>query len=341
DLVIRELSPHDRIRYSLACRETRDYVASFNERAFHVARILRRYFPDASVLSKFRYLQYYLDILISGSTALQFLERTTYNNTDLDLYMNYEAVPQFKRFLETTAGYVWTPRCPHETSAYRNLYEAYATVSPHIPYEARGIVKVFNFLCEGETVQVIATKNGPMDAILGFHSTCVMNVITFSHAYSLFPYTTFHSNANVRISRRFTSAPAILTYKAAIEKYERRGWQSAYIPSSDVYLRLCSEFRTGLRYVGDSSSWTVALEGIAGDVLGTTGLGLEPRLMGREMDPVRCNSWFQKVDGRKFSVFNDNSRPYGFDKNFTFKYTLSLARLAMQDGLFDMNDRYR
>ncbi|THU87492.1 hypothetical protein K435DRAFT_681572, partial [Dendrothele bispora CBS 962.96] len=285
DLVIRELSPRDRLRYSLACRETCDYVTSFNERAFRVAHVLRRYFPDASLLSKFRYLQYYLDVVISGSTALQFLERTTFKNADLDLYMNYEAVPQFKRFLEA-AGYVWTPRCPHEMTAYCNLYEVYATVPPHIPYEARGIVKVFNFLREGETVQVIATKNGPMDAILGFHSTCVMNVITFSHAYSLFPYTTFHSNANVRIARRFSSAPAIMTYKAAIEKYEQRGWQSAFIPSSDVYLKLCSEFRTGLRYVGDSLCWTVALEGIANDVLGTTGLGLEPRFMGREMDPI-------------------------------------------------------
>ncbi|THU82759.1 hypothetical protein K435DRAFT_563525, partial [Dendrothele bispora CBS 962.96] len=261
DFLIRELSPIDRVSYGLACKETRKYVASFDSRAFRIGRVLRRYFPDPSVLSKFQFLQYYLNILISGSTALQFFERSTYKTADLDLYLNYESVPQLKSFLEANAGYVWAPGCAHEMAAYRNLYEG-EVVTPHIPYEARGIVKVFNFEREDAKVQVIATKNGPMDAILGFHSTVVLNVITFSHAYSLFPYTTFHENANIRIARRFPSARAIMAYKAAIEKYESRGWQSAFVPSSDVYLKLCSEFRNGVRYVGDPSCWTVTLESI-------------------------------------------------------------------------------
>ncbi|THU94161.1 hypothetical protein K435DRAFT_579369, partial [Dendrothele bispora CBS 962.96] len=259
DNLISELSPVDRFRYSLACKQARAYVVSFEERAFRVGRVLRRYFPDSLVLRRFRRLQYRLNILISGSTALQFFNRSFYASADLDLYVNYSCVPEVRKFLETHAGYNWVPRSHEERVAHYRLYEA-SVVTP--AYENRGIVGVFNFERKTERVQVIATRHGPMDAVLGFHSTCVMNVITFSHAYSLFPYTSFHYSANITIARRFCCARSLLTSSAAIQKYEDRGWASALVPSSDVYLMRCSEFRKGVRYVGDPSTWVVKLEEI-------------------------------------------------------------------------------
>ncbi|KAI0638623.1 hypothetical protein C8Q77DRAFT_1215387 [Trametes polyzona] len=78
--------------------------------------------------------------------------------------------------------------------------------------------------CEPDVykVQVIVAKNTPMEAILAFHSTCVMNVISYEKAYCLFPRATLEerrsllsSSCRGRSKRRATG----------LAKYTRRGFK--------------------------------------------------------------------------------------------------------------------
>ncbi|KAF9065893.1 hypothetical protein BDP27DRAFT_1366057 [Rhodocollybia butyracea] len=50
-----------------------------------------------------------------------------------------------------------------------------------------GFAGVYNSVKAGMKIQLITARNSALDIILNFHSTIVMNVISHSHAYSLYP----------------------------------------------------------------------------------------------------------------------------------------------------------
>jgi hypothetical protein len=72
------------LRFSSINRAMHEIVLSYMMRAFNIDRILSRFFPDPNA---FRVLQRQTATLISGSQALQFLDRTFYPESDLDLYL--------------------------------------------------------------------------------------------------------------------------------------------------------------------------------------------------------------------------------------------------------------
>ena len=116
---------------------------------------------------------------------------------------------------------------------------------------------------------------------------CVMNLISHSHAYSLYPYATFEERVSIH-----TPTPASVIrmdkHKKAREKYTRRGWSMAPTPSAAAYLRPNSEFRNALRCVGDSKCWIIPLEPL--DVLEETSL-YQDISMHLEGDVVRAHAW--------------------------------------------------
>jgi len=88
-----------------------------------------------------------------------------------------------------------------------------------------------------------------------------MNLISHSHAYSLYPKATFEDRVSICMS-----APTSISHteldkrKAARDKYVHRGWLIVPAPTAAAYLCPNSEFRNGLRYVGDPQCWIVPLE---------------------------------------------------------------------------------
>src|SRR5882762_8146146 len=76
-------SPVTIIRLSWTCRAVRNIVEWYVQHTFDINRHLSRYFPDPKA---FRSVQARTATLIGGSNALQFLDRTVYENADLDLY---------------------------------------------------------------------------------------------------------------------------------------------------------------------------------------------------------------------------------------------------------------
>ncbi|KAJ8693184.1 hypothetical protein PTI98_010425 [Pleurotus ostreatus] len=122
-----------------------------------------------------------------------------------------------------------------------------------------------------------------MEVILGFHSTVVMNLITASHAYSLYGEETLERKISLPVDSA-RSDLAIGNLEAAKSKYVARGW--TMIPTQAEALRRKAFKGWTARHVGDSKCWVVNLPVKRADLFKTT-------------DPLRKNEW---ALGYKFGV---------------------------------------
>ncbi|PBK62671.1 hypothetical protein ARMSODRAFT_1024652 [Armillaria solidipes] len=239
DLLFRDLAPLDLYNYSKANREACQSITSFRKRAYTLNKYLLPYFTQEQI-TQFRALRKKLGVLISGSTAIQFFEREEYKDSDLDLYVNYSQGYAVKTFL-LKAGYHFRPRSTQEQTFEANADRVARMVHP----------QVFDFYnAADKKIQLIASKYSPVDAILQFHSTCVMNFITHSHAYSLYARATFAERRSVP-----SRANGPREVKAR-EKYNDRGWKTIKVSRDDP----AAEFHDILRRVGDKYCWVIPLD---------------------------------------------------------------------------------
>lgn len=180
------LTPLEFLRLTKTCCKANVVVNSYVKRAFNINSFLLRFFSDPLA---FRSLQARTNTLISGSSALQFFDRTFYPESDLDLYLSMDAIEKVAEWLVGTAGYTFSP---HERQL-GELDEALAAIrfppttdvvamatAEHPIYGSRGIRGVFTFTkpaadatAPALKVQCIVAKLSPMRLILDFHSsTC-------------------------------------------------------------------------------------------------------------------------------------------------------------------------
>ncbi|THU97394.1 hypothetical protein K435DRAFT_857616 [Dendrothele bispora CBS 962.96] len=279
-LIFRQLSPVARYRYALTCKQSDSLVSEYNRDTFRVRRVLARFFDTLLDIMQFRVLQYELGMLISGSAALQFFDDSVYPESDLDVYIELdrggERMERLGRFL-MDRGYTFSPILDQPNDFYQALVDALVARSlwaqghgqqledafQQFPqwegYAGNGMAAIFNFAKGGKHVQVITCRHTPLEVILHFHSTCVMNITTHSHAYSFYPYTTFEDRVSVHVPTFTTGRDK---HKRARAKYARRGWTMVPTPSASTYLRRRpnSEFRNGMRAVGDQNCWVIRLE---------------------------------------------------------------------------------
>jgi len=100
-------------------------------------------------------------------------------------------------------------------------------------------------------IQLIRTEKSPVLAILNFHSTCIMNFITNSTAYSLYPFSTYCRKTSLVCGTNKT--PTMTT----IEKYEKHGWspEFAYTDEELMTNATASECKKNIRRIGDTNCW--------------------------------------------------------------------------------------
>ncbi|KAF8961522.1 hypothetical protein BDZ97DRAFT_1828663 [Flammula alnicola] len=263
DFLLDGLSPAELFRYGRTCKDAYYTVNSYIRRRFQLDKLLERYFTPHETL-RFRELQFQTGMFISGSTALQFFDRTVYPESDLDLYVEY-------RFREPIAlwlakiGYKYAPRPNSAIVSLEQALEVVPTGAPFIPYSrhvfhqtgAKGYFQsafVLNFEKHNpyRKVQLITSHRSPFERILNFHSTCVMNIITHDKAYSLFPRGTFEE-------RRSLIYIADNRCAAARAKYASRGWAQSRDITRDEFDDPRSAFSRGDRFPGDSKCWTMPI----------------------------------------------------------------------------------
>ncbi|KAJ3845792.1 hypothetical protein EV368DRAFT_90088 [Lentinula lateritia] len=68
-------------------------------------------------------------------------------------------------------------------------------------------------------IQLIATRGSPLETILSFHSTCIMNLLTYRAACCLFPQLTLEEKMTLLID---LVSPLIEIQDTAVRKYGMR-----------------------------------------------------------------------------------------------------------------------
>lgn len=130
-------------------------------------------------------------MLISGSTALQFFDRSEYPGSDLDLYVEHRYAGVIGEWLQRL-GYSFVPR---EKRQSHKFDEAHREAPPGDRegqgifssdgegYFGRGVAGVFNFhqYHPDRKIQLITSLYSPLEVILHFHSSVFVCLSPFSH----------------------------------------------------------------------------------------------------------------------------------------------------------------
>ncbi|KAJ8093638.1 hypothetical protein PM082_023430 [Marasmius tenuissimus] len=231
-------------------------ITSYERHVHSVDKLLLRFFSSVQI-RRFREVQATEGFLISGSVALQFFARVEWHDSDLDLYCYPGHFKQLVGLL-LMFRYQFAPLQGGPTDLAEALRSATHTLQNPFVYTSNGISSVISFtkvvLGVKRKVQVVVCKNAPFEAILSFHSSCVMNFISATHAFSLYPYSTLHLHENVQLVTSYRA-------QAALRKYSDCGWMLVTSSAPSCGLRLAYEFARD-RAVGDKATWIMSLGGI-------------------------------------------------------------------------------
>ncbi|KAG0706494.1 hypothetical protein DFH29DRAFT_1076935 [Suillus ampliporus] len=244
---------------------------------------------------------------------------TFYPESDLDLYAHPGHVYELVEWLESV-GYKFEPSQYQEKDWHSHVSVDWDGTVKRTNRADRAlahdldlmwypdIAGVYTFkrfvAMDGATVelkvQVMETTCNPIEAIMKFHSTCVMNIITFDAAYSFYPVATFEERSALKI-------PGSRHRPDVIEKYVKRGWRVYAVFRPGDIMRLCTSpfFPNKTWWVGDRHCWSIPLD--------TSGVKPRPALSQSSeqfpWDPSIHNGWIMsyedsRVAGQKEPVMN-------------------------------------
>ncbi|KAI0649612.1 hypothetical protein C8Q79DRAFT_997722 [Trametes meyenii] len=247
------LSPKDVLLLSRACHNTKQAVSCYIQVAYDINATLARFFTESNT-SSFRTLQARMGTLISGSCALQFFDRVVYPDSDLDIYV----YPQHRR---EVGNWILGTRFAFAPSRSQDLAFAHAvahTENKGLHYAMPGVSSIFTFLRQTTgkplKVQIIVARRSPMEVILGFHSTCVMNVIAYNKAYCLFPRATLEERRSLLT---WSSQGRAKRRIEGLVKYSARGFRMLEFLEDNEVITSQPErsFPLKPRWMGDSDTW--------------------------------------------------------------------------------------
>ncbi|CAL1699941.1 unnamed protein product [Somion occarium] len=285
DLIFHACTARTLVRLLRTCRAVNVAVKEYISRAFNVHRLLSRYFSDPMA---FRYIQACTGTLISGSAALQFFDRSLYPDSDLDLYVPMPWRKKVGHFL-LAQGYKFEPY-PFQHPTFDVAISDRRVVTARGLYgNLKGIAGVFTFekkSARGEElkVQIIVAVRSTMEVILRFHSTCVMNVISFDRAYCLYPLATLEQRRSLVCTSRNDEVA-----QRVFEKYSERGWKivkSFYVPPA-YYCIEDPAFSLGPRWIDDGYTWSIPLKHSFDQCI----TPVNPPSTPLTRDPVSASSW--------------------------------------------------
>jgi hypothetical protein len=131
---------------------------------FRISRVVMPFVETANDVQVFVQTMKATNALISGSTALQFFDRTRYQDADLDLYFEAKYIDVWKAQI-VAFGYSWIPKIASRAP------EVEFVLSEYPGFEEIESVESFKHGSTNKVVQLMATKASPIRAILDFHSS--------------------------------------------------------------------------------------------------------------------------------------------------------------------------
>ncbi|KAG1746142.1 hypothetical protein EDB19DRAFT_1690698 [Suillus lakei] len=324
DAIFSCVSPRTLVRTGCSCRAAYAASKDFSHRAYNIHQHLSHF------LSKpldFRSLQARTGTLIAGSNALQFLDRTFYPGSDMDIYVHPGHVREVLDYLVDREGYKFKPDST-QPEDYREISLDDDELLSY--YQIRGVESVLSVEKRGPDgplkIQLIACETSPFDAIINFHSTCVMNFIAFDAAYSLYPVGTFENRDTLSVWR---ARP--LHDLTVVIKYGERGfaWLSTLSAGTSSQNSPFHPFTD--RTVGDQYTWKLPLD--------TQELALRPQMSPSsspfQCDPVIYNGWaLERVQHGMGTVYK-TVKSSVFRYNYTttnYKLNFKLWLFAIEHG---------
>ncbi|KIK62227.1 hypothetical protein GYMLUDRAFT_165247 [Collybiopsis luxurians FD-317 M1] len=289
DVLLASLSPVELDSFAAVSRLCRHQVESFRRRAFKIRYVLEP-FMELNQISAFQCIQRDTGTLVSGSVAYKFFSRKIFDS-DLDLFCPITKCPQLARWL-LSIGYAFTSKNALMGESFEDSFartrdftsQTTAIVPIDKIHESREIEAVWSFVnCQTlKWVQIIGTRGSPVAAILSFHSTAVMNFITYETAYSLYPRLTYEDKSNLCVDRGCLGSDRV---KLAIQKWARRGYPVLPRLPREHLLAANSDLSvSNNRHVGDIHCWALNIN------LATSGIPPAPSSM-------HINSWTLHYNG--------------------------------------------
>jgi len=309
---LSHLSPASVIHLGQTCTTAHMAVNNFVDCAFDIDRHFKAFFVNPL---SFRSLQARTGTVVSGSNALQFFDRISYEGSDMDVYIHPGHALEVGVWLMKEEGYTFLPSNSQLGMTFENIvkrddvdFTAPRSYNDHKgppnarnyfdDYRFTGIDGMYNFvrIIDGsyKKIQVILTKYNPLDVILHFHSSeflffpinnikfiniiaAVMNIIAFNAAYSLYPHTTFEERTALLMTDDVSRAAT------AMAKYSIRGWTFTHhpIPNKSQHYHIGK-----MRSVNDSMTWRIPL---SLDGIQTRGF-LSPTSPPFTIDPIQPNT---------------------------------------------------
>jgi hypothetical protein len=188
DVLFAYCSPATLFRVSRTCRLGRQAIQDYFARAYDINDLFSKFFQDVPA---FRRLQARTEAVVSGSLALQFLDRTRYAEADCDLYVHSKHARWIGEWIMANNGagktyqFVSSERQPSAfNDAVDEMRARWIGFDSHRgrdtnlegdehTYVSDHVTGVFTFVSgdNGAIVQMIATNSNPVDAIMHFHSS--------------------------------------------------------------------------------------------------------------------------------------------------------------------------
>ncbi|KAJ7123889.1 hypothetical protein C8R43DRAFT_42756 [Mycena crocata] len=270
DALFAQIPARELVRLMLTCRRVYFLV---QDTCFNLTRLLSPFFGDAAEVERFRWIQAQTATVISGSIALQYFNRMTWPDSDMDMYTDRSSAVTPVQFIISN-GYTFDPRLSQKKDVFAQLSES--VKDRPVSYLGRGIADVLDFHKGDKKIQLIIATSTPMEVILSFHSTPVMNILTHNKAHALYPRSTFETKKALVIETVGAGQ------EAGRQKYVNRGWDMI----SDASVSSKSELGVRMvRSVGDTFTWTLPLPPLRNSVFAAI----------PDLSPI--NSWQLACDG--------------------------------------------
>ncbi|PPQ78375.1 hypothetical protein CVT24_001410 [Panaeolus cyanescens] len=226
---------------------------------FSFAKILRNFMPR-TLFAEFRAAQLRSDTVLSGSAVLQFFAERDFGDVDLDIYVSQSKSRAFLAFMQENFDLM--PTVPNarqppvhdpasftgdSAAVFSSQHNADYSVVHHSGYVDGSIGRVVNFVYNNRIIQVISCIACPLETIMRFHSTIVMNVVTATHAYCLYPKATMIANHGL------INGPLDEDIESCLQKYTQRGCDSSLIPHDNIAVSSWELWYNRFDWTGETS----------------------------------------------------------------------------------------
>ncbi|KAK7438237.1 hypothetical protein VKT23_018168 [Stygiomarasmius scandens] len=253
--IVSLCSAADRCSLKRTSHLWKDVVERWEQVSYSIEAFLGTWFPDPVALKEFRRVQKRTHFVISGSSALRFLCCQQFTPSDLDIYVNVDTFREVLDFVHRQS-YRFVPTANQAPSIWNATDAVQTTQDATSPpgmssYYSTPVSSVFKFV-NGDLAIDVVVCFCVAQAILTFHSSVVMNMITYSHAICMFPWLTLVERTNV-VNHNASSCGR----DASLGKYKSRGWSTTpHVPVRRAMLPT-DECGPNTRIIGDTKCMVV------------------------------------------------------------------------------------